>query len=566
MFGRMLSVVAGVVLLCGVCLAQEAAAPVDRTNPLPVARAVVTSVIAGDVKGLLDLYHPESRNGQDLKRLEEQYKGHFDLLVEYLSRTTKTVCDALQVEPSFGEVTLEGDEALVPVAFRSRVQSDFTYEFTMRMKQAGLPDGTGTAWFVFEDGMDDFYVRAEEASADIDAQMDAMRQELNTRALALLEEQEKQDRAAALQSPAGSAALFVLYLVEANPQGAVRLLHPESELGKQARPLEAGNAEAFQVYARYMNRVASLVFQELKITPEFGEVSMAGETAVVPLKLKSETQPDLALETPVELRESTAGEAAGHGWHVWNGEAVLKLLLTAGGAQPDLAEQVKSIQDNYEERLQEVNVRGPFGRREVPIPENAATVDRSRPRDVASALLGFSSKGNIRYVNALFHPESDLSKRWTELGAEAGAQENALKISAAVYTTLFVSLELEWDAGDVTLTDTGVTVAVHVTSAVKPEIAVDETVALRQHAPEGGMQGWYVWETKLFDALEAAVGEHDAELAAKLKALEEEATGAETAQDEVEEKAEERNAEEAEAAEETEQAPDASEEKADGAE
>ena len=145
-------------------------------------------------------------------------------------------------------------------------------------------------------------------------------------------------------------------------------------------------------------------------------------------------------------------------------------------------------------------------------------------------------------------------------------QENALKISAAVYTTLFESLELEWDAGDVTLTDTGVTVAVHVTSAVKPEIAVDETVALRQHAPEGGMQGWYVWETKLFDALEAAVDEHDAELAAKLKAQEEEAAGAETAQDEVEEKAEERNAEEAEAAEETEQAPDASEEKADDAE
>lgn len=555
---RMIVIIIGIVLLSGFGAAQDAAAPVDQTSPLSVARAAVESVITGNVKGLLDLYHPESRNGQDLRQLEEQYKGHFDLLVEYLSRSTKTVCDTLQIEPSFGEVAIEADTALVPVTFKSRVMSDFSFAFTMRMKQAGLPDGTGTAWYVFEDGMDDFYERAESASTELDAQMDVIREELNTRALALLQEQETQDRAVALASPAASAALFIRYLAEANPQGAIRLLHPESELGRQARPLETENPDAFEVYARYTNRVASLVFRELKITPEFGEVSTDGETSSVPLKLKSAVLPELVLEVPVELRQSAVGETADQGWHVWNGEAVLKLLLTAGNAQPELAEQVKALQDNYEYRLEEVKVRrGPFGKREVPVPENAASVDRSKPGDVASALLAFSSKGNMQEVNALFHPESEHARRLEELGAEAGRREEALKASEAVYKTLFETLELEWDTGDVTLTDTGVTVAVHVSSGSKPEIVVDETVVLRQHAPEVGMQGWYIWETKLFDALEEVVKEHEPELAGKLEALEEGQPEPEAEQEAAEEKAEDEKAEQAAAA--TEEKPDSTE-------
>ncbi|HNT90044.1 MAG TPA: hypothetical protein PKL84_19425, partial [Candidatus Hydrogenedentes bacterium] len=203
--------------------AQEISPAADQSTPLAVARAAVNYVLSGDMNGLLALYHPESENGRSLRRIEEQQRERFELFAEYLGSSMQAVQEALAIEASYGEEVVDGETVKIPVTFKSAKKSDFAHEGVMIMKQAGLPDKPGVAWYLFEDGMNTFVAAAEAASPDLADQLAAMRAELNARLLAMVEQAEERDRALAMASPAECAALFLRHTRGSDIDAAMRL-------------------------------------------------------------------------------------------------------------------------------------------------------------------------------------------------------------------------------------------------------------------------------------------------------------------------------------------------------
>ncbi|HNT88297.1 MAG TPA: hypothetical protein PKL84_10575, partial [Candidatus Hydrogenedentes bacterium] len=294
--------------------------------------------------------------------------------------------------------------------------------------------------------------------------------------------------------------------------------------------------EDLQDYTQYLARIGQLAFETLELQPDVGEVTETDGVGNVLVAFKSAKQPDLALETILEIRQVASDDPATAGWHVWNGEVVHRLLLRAVESTPELADRLAVLRDNYEARMDEIGVVGPFGSPPAETPERAAALDRNQPTAVAAGWLALLSKGNVAEADKLRHPDSDRARELAALRARAGddadALEPVLDAAGEVYNAIFEGLDLAWRIPGTTSTvEEETTLAVRLISENVPEIVVDGAVVLRRYAPEGGQAGWYVWDAKVLDALDAAIKKHAPALADKLQALREAVSTAEAALD-----------------------------------
>lgn len=482
------------------------------------ARTALEKFQSGDAEGLVGLYHPESDDGVLYARMKRDARVRYDTLIDFVSKTAKEVSELLQLKAEFGEPAMEEDVAQVPVKLTSAANPDYAYEFKMAMKLGPAPSGEGTAWLIWEDGMEGFFNSIEQTNADVATVMTTKTEEMQDQLQERMDAAAAAKRVEAWKSPEGCARTYLMEVFAGSAPYANELLHPESSAKKELVELEAKATGAAIPQVFYVSSVCRTVSETLALVPETGAPETENDLTRVPVTLKSEKDPKLALQFVMELKKGPEDH-----WCVWNAEVAIEAIEKMAEGNVDLQSEIAAFRNRRTVQWKALGIGE----------ESPAEIICAAPVDAARSLLEALSKGDMSTAERLYHPDSDHAKQFAvlaEKGKSAPEPFGELMNSVGnLYKQTIGVLEISWEPAAIPETlegDEPVEVKLKLRSVIKPDWNPEVSIKVRRTRLESGAETWAVWDSKLLDTLMAATEDHAA-ISKKVLELRDQVTAAE---------------------------------------